>query len=66
MPLEGERLRVPIVNSQHEVATLASFIDCFKYISTHKDLEAFRKNGRSYIHEGFLVQGRTLKMKWGS
>ena len=70
VPLEGERHFVTVA-AANKVVTLRSFIKCFRYVSTLKDLEQFRKNGKSYFHEGFeLRRGKggeqTLAMNWGS
>ena len=70
VPLEGER-RFVTVAPTNKAITLRSFIKCFRYVSTLKDLEQFRKNGKSYFHEGFEIRHgkggeKTLAMIWGS
>ncbi|KAL7451573.1 hypothetical protein ACHAWC_003393 [Mediolabrus comicus] len=45
---------------------MESVINAFKYVSTHKELEEWRKSGRSFFHEGFKLEGKNLVMIWGS
>ena len=63
----GDLLHVPIGRVGEDI-TMEDIISSFYKVSTHVELEKFRKSGRSYFHEGFRVSedGKSLIMKWGS
>ena len=63
----GELKRVQIVKDGDRV-TMNDIVAAFYFVSTHGELEKFRKSGRGYFHEGFNVSGnkKTLSMRWGS
>ncbi len=61
----GELSKVPIGEEGKEI-DMESIINAFKYVSTHKELEEWRKSGRSFFHEGFKLEGKNLVMIWGS
>lgn len=67
--LEGELLRVPVGRKGKEV-TIDDFVSAFFAASTNPTLEAYRKSGRSYYHEGFGRDDKdmptTLFMYFGS
>lgn len=61
----GELLRVRIGESGRRIG-MDDIISAFRYVSTHEEIEKFRKNGRAYIHEGFKGRGESCVMVWGS
>lgn len=61
----GELSKVPI-GVEGKKIDMQSVIAAFEYVSTHKELEKWRKSGRSFFHEGFELEGKNLVMVWGS
>lgn len=63
----GDLLRIPIGRAGKKV-TMEHVISAFHEVSMHAQLVKFRKSGRAYYHEGFVVlrNGRTMLMTWGS
>ena len=65
--LEGELLRVPVGQKGKKVG-IENFVTAFFEVSTNSTLEAFRKSGRAFFHEGFSLNDDedALIMDWGS